>query len=439
MAATVAQFGRHFISLWELSRKTDIAFIIISIINVFMGILSLFLNIFVTFGILLIAITILSLTAAFLTIAYMAFVRKSRQALIFLLSSVPIFISAMIFAMKALAVIPASFFTAHGILLGGAFQIVVLSAGLADKINMMKKNIMRAEVKYRHIVESSADIIFSLNKDLTVLSVNNAVKKHLGYRPEEFVNRNFLDFIQDTWSERTIITRQLVEEEIASLYEKKSSIQFKTTFKPRYGSEPEDFSVKLEYTEQDQAGYTILGKAAPVSDDALLPFLLVEHFVYSMDNYLNNADHMSQRLTRNLTVHMSPSDLSMIRVSIREIIINAIEHGNLGISFEEKTGALESDNYFELLHARQKDPVLNSRKVTIDYSLDEGGVRYMITDEGDGFDYRRILDAAPEDFNGKFLAHGRGLIMAQSAFNTIQFNERGNRITLVKSFTQGGQ
>jgi len=434
IVASVYQFARHFFSLWELSKSFDRQFKCIAVANVAMAVLSLFLNKYLLFGYLLIATAVLSLIYGFSYVIFISIVKKSRQARIFLLSSAFLFISAIIFALKVLTLIPETFVSAHIILIGGAFQVIILSIGLADKINIMKTVIRKAEIRYRHLVESSTDIIFLLDKDVRVLSMNNAVEKHLGYKVDELIGRNFLDLIQDTWSERTSVTRKLVEEQLADLNKTKTSIQFRTTLKTRYGSEPEDFSVKLEYAETDEAGYDFLGKASPISDDAMLKFLIIEHYVYSIDNYLNNADMMSLRLTRNLARYMPQSEIPMIRIAIREILINAIEHGNLNISFDEKTRALEDNAFIDLVHRLQKDPRLSARKVTIDYSLDDEKVVYRVSDEGEGFDYSEIFDRDPMNENKKMLAHGRGLVIAKNEFDSIQFNENGNVVTAVKYF-----
>jgi two-component system, sensor histidine kinase LadS len=434
IVASVYQFVRHFFSLWELSKSFDRQFKCIVVANVIAAVLSLFLNQYVLFGYLLIAIAVLSLIYGFSYVVYISIVKKFRQARIFLLSSALLFFSAMIFALKALALIPETFISAHIILIGGAFQVIILSIGLADKINIMKTIIRKAEVSYRHLVESSTDVIFLLDKDLRILSMNNAVEKHLGYKVIELIGSNFLDLIQDTWGERTAVTRKLVEEQLADLNKTKTSIQFRTTLKTRYGSEPEDFAVKLEYAETGEAGYDFLGKASPVSDDTMLKFLIIEHYMYSVDNYLNNADMMSMRLTRNLPRYLPQSEIPMIRIAIREILINAIEHGNLGISFDEKTRALDDDAYIELVHRLQKDPRLSDRKVTIDYTLDDEKVVYRISDEGEGFDHPEIFSRDPMNENKKMLAHGRGLFIVRNEFDSIQFNEKGNAVTLIKYF-----
>lgn len=271
---------------------------LISLLNIMTGILSFFLFGISFFNKLLFMTAGVSLVFGFIVIIFISIAIKSRQARILLLSFVPVFTGGVLWTLQIWFIIPNTFLTAYGLLIGGAFQFVAISIGLADRINIMKRDIQKAEKKYRHLVESSEDIIFSMDEDLNIYSINNAVRKHLGYRVEDVVGKNFLNFIHDTWSVRTDIARQLVHEQISDLYLKKSNVQFRAFLKTRYGNEPKDFSIKLEYTENEEAGYTTLGKASLVTDDALIPFLEKEQFVYTMDNYMNHADLMSQRLTR---------------------------------------------------------------------------------------------------------------------------------------------
>lgn len=49
-------------------------------------------------------------------------------------------------------------------------------------------------------------------------------------------------------------------------------------------------------------------------------------------------------------------NVDMLKTALSEIVLNAIEHGNLEISREEKTLAMKG-NYSELLRERMTDPV----------------------------------------------------------------------------------
>ena len=121
---------------------------------------------------------------------------------------------------------------------------------------------------------------------------------------------------------------------------------------------------------------------------------------------------------------------------MREIIINAIEHGNLNISFEEKSKATNDGNYLEFVLSRQKDPNYKDKKVTIEFLLNSNKVMYKIEDEGNGFNYREIIQKIQNTVDEDMLAHGRGLRMAFNIFDEVKFNKKGNQVLLVKHFTK---
>jgi anti-sigma regulatory factor (Ser/Thr protein kinase) len=108
----------------------------------------------------------------------------------------------------------------------------------------------------------------------------------------------------------------------------------------------------------------------------------------------------------------------LMRIGLREMIINAIEHGNLEISYDEKTKALQNNTYFELLSERRKDPKYYGRKVTIDSIISSTKAIFRITDDGNGFDvgeYVRNNNCAIETPD----AHGRGILMARQIFHQV--------------------
>jgi two-component system, sensor histidine kinase LadS len=332
-------------------------------------------------------------------------------------------------------ILPANFFTRWALQFGTTTTILLLSFGMADKINRMKSIILTGEKRYTHLVESTSDIIFTLDDNDIILSMNSAVRNHLGFSPEDLINTDFLDMIQETWSRKTNIARKIVEEYISDLRNKRrKNVQFRTTMKSKYIHEPKDLTVTMEYTGDMGTGYTILGKATPIIDDALSQFLRSERYTYDLNNYLGNAELISQRLTRNLYKYTSPDVIAQIRLALREAIVNSIEHGNLCLSFEEKTKSQINGDYFDIVKQRQTDPAFADKKVQIDYSMNEDRVVYRIKDEGEGFDYASMLEVDMSNPENLTLEHGRGLVMITSAFDEVKFNRRGNQILLVKYF-----
>jgi anti-sigma regulatory factor (Ser/Thr protein kinase) len=111
--------------------------------------------------------------------------------------------------------------------------------------------------------------------------------------------------------------------------------------------------------------------------------------------------------------------------------VNAIEHGNLGISYEEKTKALDEDKLNEVILTKSREPELAKRRVTVRYRLTHEKVTYDIEDEGDGFDVSHLPN--PGDPENLWLGHGRGILMTRALMDEVIYNEKGNKVTLVKN------
>ena len=228
---------------------------------------------------------------------------------------------------------------------------------------------------------------------------------------------------------------QLIHEKLEMFNTHREPVAFKARFKSSFSGEPVDLNVRLEHISIDGKS-EILGKATNMVGDSLLKYFVKERQKYIIENYLLTADEIAQRLTRNLTRYTEMKMVNMIRIALREILINAVEHGNLNITFEEKTASIDDGTYFQLIEERRKHYLYRNRYVSIDYSLDEDKVTYKITDEGGGFDYRSLMQKEKSGDEVLELAHGRGLHMAKNIFDTIRFNKKGNQVLLVKQFKE---
>jgi len=125
----------------------------------------------------------------------------------------------------------------------------------------------------------------------------------------------------------------------------------------------------------------------------------------------------------------SPDDIRALKISLLEIITNAIEHGNLSIGYTNKT-ILYGEKLDELIKKRQSKEPFKSRKVTIKCRVNADNVTYIITDQGDGFDWRNLLNPTKEE--NALMPHGRGIFMARSYMDMLSFNKKGNRVTMMK-------
>lgn len=121
------------------------------------------------------------------------------------------------------------------------------------------------------------------------------------------------------------------------------------------------------------------------------------------------------------------SEVDILKTALGEILINAIEHGNLGITGREKSLAIERGDYEKLMKDRMDDPRFSKREVTLEVHMTPDELRYTVADQGDGFDYSRIFEDDPCTRIGS----GLGLFIARSFFSGITYQGKGNRVVLV--------
>jgi serine/threonine-protein kinase RsbW len=62
--------------------------------------------------------------------------------------------------------------------------------------------------------------------------------------------------------------------------------------------------------------------------------------------------------------------------------------------------------------------------------------RFIIEDEGEGFDVNSIPD--PLDPDNLFKSSGRGVLFIYNIMDEVKYNERGNRLTMIKKSEMPG-
>jgi len=113
-------------------------------------------------------------------------------------------------------------------------------------------------------------------------------------------------------------------------------------------------------------------------------------------------------------------------LGITEIMQNAIEHGNLGISFEEKSDLLVKGLFVNEIQSRLDSPEYKTKKATVELTRNGKDLEITVTDEGKGFNWKEYLEIAPERAT---CPNGRGIIMASKvSFNSLEFVGSGNQV-----------
>lgn len=136
---------------------------------------------------------------------------------------------------------------------------------------------------------------------------------------------------------------------------------------------------------------------------------------------------------------MNPDDDQALSLeySLREMILNAIEHGNLKIEYADKTQWKDDGTYKTKLRERAQLEENRDKRVHLEMSRDERQVRFVIRDDGDGFDVSKIPDAG--DAANLFKMHGRGIVSLHNTVDAFRHNSVGNEVTLTVKFPSASE
>ncbi len=120
---------------------------------------------------------------------------------------------------------------------------------------------------------------------------------------------------------------------------------------------------------------------------------------------------------------------------LSELLINAVEHGNLGIGYAGKSSLMASRRWREEVEERLSRPEIRSRFVTVHVERGTATIVFTITDQGEGFDWRQYSRMAPER---AFDSHGRGIALARTiSFDNLEYRGRGNEVVATIALAAG--
>ncbi len=125
----------------------------------------------------------------------------------------------------------------------------------------------------------------------------------------------------------------------------------------------------------------------------------------------------------------SVPDPEMIIVGLTELMVNGVEHGNLGITYDEKK-ALKLDGAWEKeILNRQALSANQNKYCTALVSRSGTEFKIRITDQGAGFDWKKFQTI---DMSRLADPNGRGIAMTMSSgFASITYNAIGNEVECV--------
>lgn len=118
-----------------------------------------------------------------------------------------------------------------------------------------------------------------------------------------------------------------------------------------------------------------------------------------------------------------------VLLGITELLINAVEHGNLDISYQDKSRLLLEGKWEAEVELRLALPKYAAKKVEVRLEQNSQEISLFISDCGEGFDSRQYMEISPER---AFDPNGRGIAMSKTlSFDSIEYKGRGNQLVAV--------
>lgn len=137
---------------------------------------------------------------------------------------------------------------------------------------------------------------------------------------------------------------------------------------------------------------------------------------------LADARGLAQGLAR------TSSDPGRVVVGLQELLVNAVEHGNLCISYAEKNHLVVEGTWAEEVERRLSMDVYAGRTATVTFRREPDCINLLICDQGDGFEWQKYLEFDPER---ALHPHGRGIAMARMmSLDSIEYQGNGNTVAV---------
>jgi CheY-like chemotaxis protein len=131
----------------------------------------------------------------------------------------------------------------------------------------------------------------------------------------------------------------------------------------------------------------------------------------------------------------SRADRVRLGVGLGEALANAMFHGNLELRSALREA--DADAYHRQAETRRRESPYQDRRIEVEVRLSRAAAEFVIRDEGPGFDPAALPD--PFDPANLEKVTGRGILLMQAFMDRVDFNARGNEVTMVKHADRNGR
>jgi CheY-like chemotaxis protein len=111
---------------------------------------------------------------------------------------------------------------------------------------------------------------------------------------------------------------------------------------------------------------------------------------------------------------------------LNELMINAVEHGNLGINYAEKTKLVLNGTWMQEVQRRLESEEYRNRFARLTFKAMKDAIVITIKDQGAGFDWTNYVELSPAratDPNGRGIAASRLM-----SFDSVEYLGTGNEV-----------
>ncbi len=119
-------------------------------------------------------------------------------------------------------------------------------------------------------------------------------------------------------------------------------------------------------------------------------------------------------------------DPNRVVLGLSELMLNAIEHGNLAIGYAQKSVLIEAGELEREVERRLAETEFGARRAELLIRRVDGELIFNIRDQGNGFNWSDYLVMLPER---AFDTHGRGIAMSRLvSFDRVEYRGCGNEV-----------
>ncbi len=158
-------------------------------------------------------------------------------------------------------------------------------------------------------------------------------------------------------------------------------------------------------------------------DRSIINYKLPNIIYYELTDFINSVLFPYEAILSNIV---------NIKMGLFEILVNAIEHGNLGITSEQKEYLLSSSKWEDEFRILIQSPLARQTFITVEITLEKNQLSITVEDQGNGFDVSRVSEKL-ENAQPSTSLSGRGIIMTKYYFDRVVYNNKGNSVTITKA------